>query len=502
MEVAAAVLAILLIVALVCLAVLTTRQRGVAERLEGLVAVHEQATAQLRADLEAERTRAVGAQEAATEAIAAKTAAETRLVEAQNRIAALGADIAAATAARDAAAAARVEAEKAALLAGEQAAELGRRVPSLDALKADMLQASKAALLDSAQAISSKLLEDHKRENAEAKQQGEEQVKRTAAELLKQLEQVAQSVAQLQGQLGEKSQVLDTVWRALTNPGGAGYYAEIGLANTLKSFGLEEGRDFVLQHTTQDAETGRRLRPDAIVFLPGNSVLVIDCKASKFLVEIAQAEGTDGEEAAYQNLARTMNLHLRALAEKDYRSAVAAACRASGRDGEVARVLSVMCVPNESAVERLKRADSGFAQKAAQFQIIVASPASLACAIGFASVEINFVRQLENQEKIVAGAERLLDSLGTVLNHAAAVGRGLRSAAESFSKLSGSVSGRLLPRARELARLGVRTGKPLPGELPAYKVIAMESEIEGEAAEIADAGLPAMPRLVVENPKG
>jgi DNA recombination protein RmuC len=242
------------------------------------------------------------------------------------------------------------------------------------------------------------------------------------------------------------------------------------------------------------------------VFLPGNSVLVIDCKASKFLVEIAQAEGTGDEDAAYQNLARTMNLHLRALAEKDYRSAVAATCRDSGREGEIARVLSVMCVPNESAVERLKRADPEFAQKAARAQIIVASPASLACAIGFASVEINFVRQLENQEKIVAGTEKLLDSLSTVLGHAVVVGRGLKSAAEGFSKLTGSVNSRLLPRARELARLGVRTGKPLPGNLPAYQVMAAESELEGEAAEVSDAGeppaMPALPRLVVENPKG
>jgi DNA recombination protein RmuC len=464
MEVAAAVLAVLLVAALIGLAVLATRQRGAAERLEGLIAVHEQAAAQLRADL-----------------------AEAR-------------------AARDSAEAARIEAEKAALLARERAGELERRVPSLDHLKADMLLASKAALFDSAQAISSKLIEDHKRENAEAKQQAEEQVKRTTAELLKQLEQVAQSVAQLQGQVGEKTQVLDTVWRALTSPGGVGHYAEIGLANTLKSFGLEEGRDFVLQHTTQDAETGRRLRPDAVVFLPGSSVLVIDCKASKFLVEIAQAEGTGGEDAAYQNLARTMNLHLRALAEKDYRSAVAATCRASGREGEIARVLSVMCVPNESAVERLKRADPEFAQKAARAQIIVASPASLACAIGFASVEINFVRQLENQEKIVAGTEKLLDSLGSVLGHALVVGRGLKSAADGFSKLTGSVNSRLLPRARELARLGVRTGKPLPGNLPAYQVMAAESELEGEAAEVTDAGeppaMPALPRLVVENPKG
>ena len=62
---------------------------------------------------------------------------------------------------------------------------------------------------------------------------------------------------------------------------------ETVLENTLKSFGLTAGIDFVLQQTF-GSEDGSRLRPDAIVFLPADSVLVIDSKASKFLLELAQ----------------------------------------------------------------------------------------------------------------------------------------------------------------------------------------------------------------------
>src|SRR5262249_54732247 len=158
--------------------------------------------------------------------------------------------------------------------------------------------------------------------------------------------------------------------------GGAGHFAEVGLANTLKSFGLLQDRDFLLQATVQDGDA--RKRPDAIVFLPGDGVLVIDSKASKHLLDLAQAEGTEREEQAYRGLARTMNQHLKDLCDRDYRSAVATALRKAGRPGEIARLLTVMYLPNEAALEKLGRADAAFMHRAAREQITPVGPAGLA----------------------------------------------------------------------------------------------------------------------------
>jgi DNA recombination protein RmuC len=424
----------------------------------------------------------------------AVAAAETRLDEAERGLAKLAEERDAASRSRDEAVESRHAALRDAALATQRLSEMEKRIADFERLKEESLRAAQAAMLSTAQQLSSKLIDDHKRENEEAKKAAEERVRQTTEQFVRQFELVTNAVAQLQGQVGEKSQLLDTLRRALTNPTGAGQFAEIGLANTLKSFGLEEGRDFALQHTTEDAETGRRLRPDAVVFLPGNSVLVIDCKASKFLVEIAEAEATEQEEEAYRNLARTMNGHLKALAEKDYRSAVAAACKQSGREGEVARVLSLMYLPNDAALEKLRRADGEFAQKAAALKIIPAGPAGLASALGLASVEISFMRQVENQEKIAAGTEALLETLATVLGHADKVGRNIKGAADAFEKLSKSVNGRLVPRARGLVKLGLRPGKELPARLPGYQVHVADQEIEGEAEEVAP--LPSVPRLV------
>jgi DNA recombination protein RmuC len=394
-------------------------------------------------------------------------------------------------------AAGRVAAERELALARQRLADGENRLGDFERLRAESLQAAQAAVLATAQQLSSKLLEDHKRENAEAKREAEERVRQASEHLVRQVDEIAKAVHKLHGQVEEKGAAVDTLWRALSSPGGAGELAEIGLANTLAAFGLELGRDFLLQHVTEDEETGRRLRPDAVVFLPGSSALVIDCKASKFLLEIARAEGTAEEDEAYRNLARTMNQHLRALAEKDYKNAILAAWRQSGHEEAIARVLSVMYLPNEAALEKLYRADPSFVQKARALQIIPAGPAGLHCAMSLASVEINLVRQIENQQRIAEMTRGLLDAIAVTLGHAASLGRGIKSAADSFAKLTASVNQRLLPRARNLAKLGVQSTKPLPPNLPSYSVHAEERNllIDGEVEHVAPEVAP-MPRLV------
>jgi DNA recombination protein RmuC len=358
-------------------------------------------------------------------------------------------------------------------------------------------EAAHAASLEAAQSVSSKLLDDHKRESEAAKETARKLVGEISEDLVKRVESITKNVAQLAGQLEEKGRTLDTIWRALQSPSGAGQMSEIGLANTLASFGLEQGRDFVLQQTTIDEETGRRLRPDAVVFLPGNSVLVIDSKASKFLIDIARAEGTEGEQAAYQNLARSMNQHLRSLMEKDYANAIRAAWRQAGYEQDIARILSVMYLPNEGALEKLNRADPEFIRRAREAQIIPAGPAGLHCAVSLASIEINRMRQVENQKHIAEMTQSLVDSVIVMLRHAAAVGRGLKQAADNFARLTGSANQRVIPRMRSLVKLGLPTAQAMPGAMPAFGVHTDDHLIEAEAEEIGEAAAPhPAPRLV------
>jgi DNA recombination protein RmuC len=372
--------------------------------------------------------------------------------------------------------------------------DLQRVLGEADKLRQDMTNAAKAAALEAATALSSKLIDDHKRETAEAHQRAEASIRQVTQPIVEQFGKINEAVATLNSQVQDKGRALDTIQRALSSPGGAGQIAEVGLGNMLRAFGLEEGRDFALQFTaTSDA--GKDLRPDALVFLPGDTLIVIDCKASMFLMQIAEAGDAETEEQAYRNLAVTMNGHLKALAGKNYQGAVQASWRASGRGPEAARVLSIMYVPSETAIEKVKRADPEFQRKARDAGISLAGPNSLHFAISLAAVDIRGQRRAESQAEIVDQVAQLLDSLRTVLDATAKVGRGIETAANSFADLARSVNARLLPRARRLQKYGVDIAKPLPPTIPAIAVNRLDSTIEGEAEEVPP---PAPPRLVAE----
>ncbi len=416
--------------------------------------------------------------------------AETKLAEAERRMAELAAE-------RESAISARISAQSELAAARQQLIEAEKRMAEFERVQQEMLTSAKAALLEGGTQLSSKLLEDHKRENAESREAAQKHLAGASESFLKQVESLANAVAALEGRLQENGKVLDTVWRSLTNPSGAGQLAEVGLANTLKAFGLEQNRDFILQFTTQN-EDGRRLRPDAIVFLPSSGVMVIDSKASKYLLEIAASEGTEAEEEAYRNLARTMHLHLRALGEKDYATAIRNAWREAGHAQEIARTVSVMYLPNEAALDKLNRADANFLHAARARGIYLAGPTTLHCLISLASAEINLERQVENQQRIVAAAEALLDGLTGAMGHVADVGKSLNKAADSFSRFAASTNRFVLGRAKKLAALGLQPSKPLPPSLPVFSVTALDTVIDGEAAEVRDLDTARKPRLIAE----
>jgi len=423
--------------------------------------------------------------------LTAKATAETRLAAAEASAEAFHGERARAAQSLESERRLREDAERRAALADQARLQMERTMADWETVRAQTLDATKAALLETSTTLSSKLLEDHKREAEAAKKDSEEIVKKTTDSLTKGVQQLVEHVSSLNVRVEQSDSKAETILRALSNPAGAGQMAEVGLNNTLETFGLIAGRDFLLQHTIDGSEDGARLRPDAVVFLPGQSVLTIDCKASKHLLEIAEADGTERERDAYARLAATMNQHLRALAGKDYASAYRETCRKAGKGERVNRAINIMYLPSEVAVERLAKADPEFMRKAAREQIVVCGPTGLMAYIGFASCEIDLGRRAENQEQIVAGAERLIEAIGVVMSHVNAVGRGIRTAADSHVKMVKSINGRLLPRGRELTRLGVRLprGKELPPPLPAFQVFdADDAVIDGESEDVTPAG--------------
>lgn len=397
-------------------------------------------------------------------------------------------------AARDEAAsaqAARLEAERQA--AGLRS-ELAVKSQAFEKLAETATMAARAAALESASQLSNKLLADHKREAEAHKEESQKKVQQVTEGLTKQMTEVAQIVAGTVAQQQQDNRRVDAIHRMLSHPGGAGRLAEIGLENTFKAFGLQPGIDYILQyHAAGDGERGS-LRPDAIVFLPGDAVLVIDSKASKVLLDHAEAEGEGAEAAALAQLAQRMGQHLRALTAKDYGNAVLATWNDNRRSGNLKRSIIAMTLPNDAAVEKLRQAAPDFEQRAIAANVMVTGPSALFALIAFSRMQIDSGKQAENLDKIIDAVNALVDSTATALSLAEKVGRGLQQATEQFESFSRSVNARLLPRMRKLAQLGIRPSKTAPAALPSFEVNVHRTDdvIEADVEEVAAPRLPGL----------
>ncbi len=444
---------------------------------------HEQVSTQLET-----LTTRLGDKEQALEAAReAETRAETRLSEANERIEALCAERDQARQQREHAHDAQVEAERELAVIRQQKADFDQRLKDFETLKEQTLINAKASVTELGHTISTKLLEDHKREAEASRKEQETRAKQAAEQFNKGFQNIMERVATLDKDVSVTSEQMATVWKALTVPAEGGRFAEVGLENSFKAFGLEQGRDYIMQYAISDDGEGNRLRPDAVIFLPNHRVMVVDSKASKFLLDVAAAEGTEDEAATLEQLKKSMREHLRLLSGKDYKSAILDVFRKAGKGDKIRQVFNVMYLPNEAALERVRRADLGFEDRAQQLDIIPCGPSGIAGLISLCKHDIGMARQSEHQEKIVEGVEGLLESLAVMLERAGKAGKSLKSASDHFNDMATSVNTRLLPRARKLEKMGVSPArnKQLPHSISNYLMQEQGTVIDAEMEKTA-----------------
>ncbi|TAE34236.1 MAG: DNA recombination protein RmuC [Alphaproteobacteria bacterium] len=397
------------------------------------------------------------------------------------------------------------EAERKMQLTEQKMQDVELRMIDWERQKEESVQAARAAILKAGGEMSNKLLEDHKREMEEAKKHSEERVRKTTEQLMTQFDMIAKTVYSLRDSTLHTREQMELVMRSLSNPAGVGQMAEIGLENSLKNIGLVKGRDFIIQYHVNQEE-GRNVRPDAVIFLPQDTVMVIDCKASKSLLELAKASDEDTKKIAITALKKTMNEHVRALAGKDYRAAVLQSFRDSGKSDKVGHIFNVMYLPSESAIEQVRDADAEFDAKLQKHNIILAGPSSLAGLFSLAKMNIAAAHQAENEKIIVHLVSELMESVINSLAHVERVGKGIKSAAESYDAFSKSINARLLPRMRSLKELGVSPArnKDIPAPLPSYDIRRIEQTlvVQPDAHEeelLDDEVLVASPSLALKH---
>ncbi|HJD55432.1 MAG TPA: DNA recombination protein RmuC [Rickettsia endosymbiont of Pyrocoelia pectoralis] len=336
----------------------------------------------------------------------------------------------------------------------------------------ESFSSAKAALFDLGKDLSKQLIEIHKMENTAARELAEKNIATASGKFNSEFERLITMVGTLNKDIEQSKGTVDLIKQSLLSPIGAGLLAEITLENILKSSGLRPNLDFVIQYGLTTTESNK-LRPDALIFLPSGNLMVIDSKASKFLVD---------EQDNKQNLNKTMNYHLKSLANKDYAENILD--NLNKKEQNYNNVITLMFLPTEQAVEKVIAADPDFLQKAWGCNIFPVGPAGLMNMLSFARFQITDHRRSENYKVIIEEVKKLLSSIGTIADYSQKIGNNLQNMVTNYDKFAASFNRNFMSRVKNIHKLGIDSGnKTLPASLERYQIVSSKSEIIEVEAE-------------------
>jgi len=237
-------------------------------------------------------------------------------------------------------------------------------------------------------------------------------------------------------------------------PKARGRWGEQQLKNVLEQCGLAEHTDFITEHSIETEEG--RLRPDAIVRIPGNKLLVIDAKVSLNAYQDAYEADTEAErEAHLAQHAASMRNHIQALGAKSYQSQF-----------EEAPDYVLMFVPGEHFIAAALEHDPNIWNFAFERRVLLASPTNL---VAIARTVAQVWRQdglaREAREIGRLGGE-LYDRLAIAAEHMKRVGAGLEGAVNNYNKFVGSFERNVLSAGRRLREKHIEIGKREIEEVP------------------------------------
>ncbi|MGI4731573.1 MAG: DNA recombination protein RmuC [Janthinobacterium lividum] len=238
-------------------------------------------------------------------------------------------------------------------------------------------------------------------------------------------------------------------------PKSRGRWGEQQLRNVLETCGLAEHTDFQMEVSVADGEGGR-LRPDAVVKVPGGKSLIIDAKVS--LNAYQDAFGAVDERERHAGLAAhaaSMRAHVNGLGNKAYWSQF---------DDSPEYV--VMFVPGEHFLSAALEHDPTLWDFAFDRRVLLATPTNLIAIARTVSAVWRQEKLASQAREIAALGKDLYARLSVMGGHVTKLGRNLETATSAYNSFVGSLESQVLTSARRFEALNIDTAgkaiEPLP----------------------------------------
>ena len=250
-----------------------------------------------------------------------------------------------------------------------------------------------------------------------------------------------------------------------------GNWGEMILERILETSGLREGKEFAREQSFT-GEDGRRLRPDVVVYMPGDKQVIIDSKVSLTDYErVISAPDADKRKAALTAHLRSLKNHIQGLASKNY--------------DHLPNVHSpdyvLMFVPIEGAYLMAIEEDSGVFESAFEQRVAVVTPSTLYATLKLIEHLWRYERQSENVIKLIDRAGKLHDKMVTFVESFEDIGVKLEQAQKSYDTSLNRIKtgpGNVIGQIATLGNLAGKTKKELPRHLIESAAISDQSETD------------------------
>ena len=243
---------------------------------------------------------------------------------------------------------------------------------------------------------------------------------------------------------GEAAKLVNALRNA---PKARGRWGEQQLRNVLETCGLAEHTDFAMEVSVSDGEGGR-LRPDAIVRIPGGKSLIIDAKVSLNAYQDAFDAVDDTDRAVgLKAHAASMRNHVLSLGNKSYWSQF-----------DDAPEYVVMFIPGEHFLTAALEYDRDLWDFAFARRVLLATPTNL---VAIARTVEGVWRQesMERQAREIAKLGKdLYQRLATMGEHVAKLGKNLGTAMNAYNSFVGSLESQVLTSARRFESYDIDAG--------------------------------------------
>jgi DNA recombination protein RmuC len=259
--------------------------------------------------------------------------------------------------------------------------------------------------------------------------------------------ELATMVRTLGDGVGTLRQETGNLVAALKRPSTRGSWGEIQLRNAVEMAGMVSYCDFFEQRTIQ-GEDGA-LRPDMLVRLPGEKLIVVDAKVplDAYLAAL-EADSEEARDAELLRHAKQTRGHVAKLAAKGYHAQI-----------EATPEFVVMFVPSDGIYQAALEADPALIEFGVQQQILIATPTTLIGLLWAAHRGWREERIAESAREIAESARELHRRLGRFVEPLGKVGRQLDSAIAAYNEAVGSFDARVVPQVRKIEQAGAASDR-------------------------------------------